>query len=300
MDNTATYQQIVHTWLFGCLEIEDIAKSVSHIGLDGVDLSVTNANPHNNVRVLAKKDLKRVFADKGLEIKVVTPLKFDQNVNADCGNGVTRENVTDFAKRVIELSCAVSCSRMLLAPSMITAPGGCSGSGEEARKTVVERIREVAELAENYGIMLMIEPTNRYRVGLARTIAEAVNLASETGMSNVAVVPDTFHMNIEESYDIPTAIYKWGYYIKTLHVGDNNRRPPGKGTLNWQAILLALDKIGFDGCLSHEPVSLSFNENQVAADPACRLKFEEELSKSVNYLKHCMKEAAAMKNISKQ
>ena len=296
MDNTISYQQIVHTWLFGGLEIEDIAKSISRIGLDGADLSVTNTNPHNNVRLFEKMDLKRVFADYGLKIKVVTPLKFEQNMNT-YGNSVTRENVTDFAKRVIELSCAVSCSRMLLAPSMITAPDGCSGSREESRKIVVERIREIAEIADNYGIILMIEPTNRYRVGLARTIAEAVHLATEAGMSNVAVVPDTFHMNIEESYDIPTTIQKWGYFIKTLHVGDNNRCLPGQGTLNWQAILLALDKSSFDGCLSHEPVSLCFDENQVASDPVYRLKFEEELSKSVNYLKHCMGEATAVVSV---
>ena len=159
-------------------------------------------------------------------------------------------------------------------------------------KVAVESLRTITEFAASLGITMMIEPINRYRVGLVHTIAEALKMASEVNMPNIAIVPDTFHMNMEESLSIPNALIAGGAHVKTLHVGENNRSMPGLGALDWPKILLSLEKIGFDGCLSHEPVSLYFNENQIAAEQEHFFAFEQELSESVKFLTRCMKEVS--------
>ena len=113
-------------------------------------------------------------------------------------------------------------------------------------------------------------------------------MAADTCMPNVAVAPDTFHMGIEEPDDLQSAIRRCGQDLKTLHVAERNRRAPGFGVIDWTALFQALEEIGFDGCLSHEPYRLYFDEKQVATDPDYRSRYENELTESVKFLKNCM------------
>ena len=293
MENPTKYKQVVHSWMYGGMEIEDIAKSILRVGLDGADLSVSSMDAHNHIDLFEKKDLKRIFSDCGIDIHIVSAQMFAKNTDLSSNDPATRDNAIKFVKRVIKLSSAVECARMLIVPSWISTDHHYYVSWEEDWKIAVNSLRTLAEFSVPYGVTLMIEPVNRYRVGLVRTIAEAARMSLEVDMPNVAIVPDTFHMNIEESMSIPAALTQGGSLIKALHVGNNNRHAPGPGALNWEEILRTLDKIGFNGCLSHEPYSLYFDENKVAADPKCLLAFEQELAASVVFLENCMRTASA-------
>lgn len=63
---------------------------------------------------------------------------------------------------------------------------------------------------------------------------------------------DCFHMNIEEDsfYD---AIVSTGKYLGHFHVGEANRKVPGKGRIPWNEIGRALRDIGYDGGVVMEP-----------------------------------------------
>ena len=287
------YKQIVHTWMYGGMDIEDIVKSINRIGLDGADLSVSSTDAHNHISLFEQKNLKQIFSDSSVEINIVSAQMFAQNTDLSSNDPTVRDNAIDFVKRVIKLSAKVECQRMLVVPSWISTDHHYYISWEEDWKAAVDSLRTLAAFAAPYGVTLMIEPVNRYRVGLVRTIAEATRMALEIDMPNIAIVPDTFHMNIEESISIPAALAQGGSLIKALHVGENNRHAPGLGALNWMEILRTLGDIGFDGCLSHEPFSLNFDENKVAVDPNYLLAFEKELAASVIFLKNCMETAAA-------
>ena len=59
-------------------------------------------------------------------------------------------------------------------------------------------------------------------------------------------------MNIEEDsfYD---AIKIAGKHLKGMHLGEQNRKPPGLGRIPWGEIKTALDEIDYDGPLVMEP-----------------------------------------------
>ena len=63
---------------------------------------------------------------------------------------------------------------------------------------------------------------------------------------------DTFHMNIEED-DMVEAILLAGDKLGHFHVGENNRRLPGKGGMPWYQIGSALRAIGYDKNIVMEP-----------------------------------------------
>ena len=68
---------------------------------------------------------------------------------------------------------------------------------------------------------------------------------------NIGVVLDAFHLNIEEA-DPVAAIKATGRYLVDFHVADNNRYPPGRGAINWSALVGALREIGYDDSLTNE------------------------------------------------
>ena len=69
---------------------------------------------------------------------------------------------------------------------------------------------------------------------------------------NAKIHLDTFHMNIEEN-SIQEAILTAGDKLGHLHIGENNRMPPGYGHLPWEDIGRALRKIDYPGYVVMEP-----------------------------------------------
>ena len=52
--------------------------------------------------------------------------------------------------------------------------------------------------------------------------------------------------------------------MRQLHIGENNRKPPGLGHISWAEVKHALDDVGFDGSLVMEPFVLP--GGQIARD----------------------------------
>ncbi|PKM58594.1 MAG: dolichol monophosphate mannose synthase [Firmicutes bacterium HGW-Firmicutes-3] len=116
----------------------------------------------------------------------------------------------------------------------------------------VEGIREIAKIAEEKGITLCIEVMNRFETYLLNTAEEGVKFVQEVDAPNVKVLLDTFHMNIEED-SIGGAIRTAGKYLGHMHIGESNRKVPGKGHLPWAEIHEALNDIGYDNAVVMEP-----------------------------------------------
>lgn len=119
-------------------------------------------------------------------------------------------------------------------------------------KRAVANIREIAKHAEQRDIVLGMEVLNRYEGYLINTCQECLEFISDVNMPNVQVMLDTFHMNIEED-NMGEAIRLAGKKLAHLHLGEQNRLVPGKGSLPWNEIGLALRDIGYDKAVVMEP-----------------------------------------------
>ena len=69
---------------------------------------------------------------------------------------------------------------------------------------------------------LLYEPLNRYETNLVNTVASGVELLKTLSTDNVKLLPDLFHMNIEET-DLAYAIRAGGDFVDNLHFVDSNR-----------------------------------------------------------------------------
>ncbi|MDD3172732.1 MAG: sugar phosphate isomerase/epimerase [Herbinix sp.] len=122
----------------------------------------------------------------------------------------------------------------------------------------VEGLAQMSKIARECGVeTLGLEVLNRFENHVLNTAAEGVQFVKEvreleTNATNVKVMLDTFHMNIEEQ-SIGEAIRTAGAYLGHFHTGECNRMVPGKGRTPWREIGEALKSINYNGTVVMEP-----------------------------------------------
>ena len=125
-------------------------------------------------------------------------------------------------------------------------PVAPSQTPEEAEALFCEGLYALEPELERCGVDLVIEPVNRYEINYLNTTDEVCALLDKLGMKNLGVMPDVFHMNIEDD-EICRSLVRNLRHIKYVHFADSNRYYPGCGHLDFSAIVSALRGAGYDG-----------------------------------------------------
>ena len=131
---------------------------------------------------------------------------------------------------------------------------------------VLAEMKKLAAVAEDLSIDLCQEVLNRFETYIMTNAAEGVEYCKRVDSPRCKVLLDTFHMNIEED-TFRDAILCAGKYLGHFHIGEANRKVPGKGHIAWKEIGEALREIGFDGCATGHPsfvMSNSFTNQTLA------------------------------------
>ena len=114
-------------------------------------------------------------------------------------------------------------------------------------------LRRAGDLAAGAGVCIALEPLNRFEGDLINNVAEGLAFLKELDHPAVGLLVDTFHVNIEESsWTAPFRQASQAGKLFHVHLGDNNRLPPGQGLIDFPAILATLDEISYTGWLSAE------------------------------------------------
>jgi sugar phosphate isomerase/epimerase len=121
----------------------------------------------------------------------------------------------------------------------------------EDREVLLEGLAELGAHAAQLGVALLFEPLNRYEDHMVNTVARAAELIAEAGTGGLAVLADTYHMNIEED-DLCDALRAVAPVLGAVHLSDSNRAQPGAGHVPFADVVATLREVGFDGVLSVE------------------------------------------------
>jgi D-psicose/D-tagatose/L-ribulose 3-epimerase len=116
----------------------------------------------------------------------------------------------------------------------------------------VASIKEAIKVAEDNNVVFNMEVVNRFEQYLLNTAQEAVDYVKRIDSPNAKILLDTYHMNIEED-TFADAIETAGNYLGHIHLGENNRKPPGYGHIPWMELISSLKKINFQGWMVMEP-----------------------------------------------
>jgi sugar phosphate isomerase/epimerase len=160
-----------------------------------------------------------------------------------------RNKARDFILSIVDFAGPLG------APAIIGSMQGRSGGegvdATTARRFLCDALEEVGAYAATYGVPLIYEPLNRYETNLATTVAAGVELLDALSTTNVKLLADLFHMNIEEQ-DIAGALRAGGAHVGHVHFVDSNRRPAGLGHTDFAPIANALRAIRYSGFVSAE------------------------------------------------
>lgn len=163
---------------------------------------------------------------------------------------------------------------------------------EGDRERAIKNLKELSKTAEEYDVTLGMEVLNRYEGYILNTCDEAIDFVDEIGSSHVKIMLDTFHMNIEED-NIAAAIRKAGSRLGHLHLGEQNRMVPGKGSLPWGEIGQALRDIKYEGAAVMEPfvmkggtIGKEIKVWRDLVDDFSEERLDEDAKGSLNFVRH--------------
>jgi sugar phosphate isomerase/epimerase len=238
----------VHTAQFEAVAFKgDLQSNVAKIagwGYDGVELAIRDPNLVN------ADELIRVVSAHGLEIPAI-----------GTGQAWGEEGLsyTDLDRSVREAAIERTISHVPFAARTgaviiigllrgIVKPGV---SQEQAMAWLVDALQRCCAAAQPHGVRIALEPICRYETTLVNNLAQGLNLLDQVGAQNMGLMPDTFHMNIEEPV-IEESIRACGDRIFHFHVADSNRWYPGAGRLDFKSVLESLHATGYQGYVSGE------------------------------------------------
>jgi len=163
------------------------------------------------------------------------------------------------------------------------------GSDREAAvDRSVASMREVMKAAESCGAQFNVEAVNRFEQYIMNTAAEALDYVNRVGSPNCKILLDSFHLNIEED-DIRGAILTAGPQLGHFHIGETNRRAPGRGRMPWGEIFGALRELNYAGGVTMEPFLMPGGEVgrdiSVFRDLRDGLDLDEEAVRARNFVR---------------
>ena len=293
------FKQLVQLWMFGPVELGKALEDLAFTGADGIDLSVTFGENHNNLAALSGGRAVNELRKCSLPVEVVTAVYKVPELDFAHPQMEVRETAVRFTTDCIDLAKLHGAGRVLVSPSYIGSSPRLHTGYSEDWKRAADSLAQAAQYARENNVRLMIEPINRYLVSLVHTVAEARRMIDKINSPALCVVPDVFHMSMEEEGGVIGGIRDSGRLLECLHVAENNRTPVScSGAFDWPTILRELKDIGFEGPLSHEPIELYYSENRMSTDAEYRANLLGRISESIKYLRQCMSETGNRQNQS--
>jgi hydroxypyruvate isomerase len=119
---------------------------------------------------------------------------------------------------------------------------------------VIECMRELSEIAEKAGMIIVLEPLNRWNhPGLFLTgIPQTYMICKAVNSPSCKIVNDMYHQQITEGNLIPNIDRAWDE-IGAFHIGDNpGRKEPTTGEINYKNVFKHIYDKGYDGVLCCE------------------------------------------------
>ena len=230
----------IHNWM-RAEPIETTLARISKLGYDYIEIqgepSMYNTK---EVNVLLKKYGIKCYGS-------VTLMLEERNLLAK--NEEQRAMSVKYVKDIVTMVKELGGKMVSVVPGTVgkIIP---DGRPDEEWQWAVEAMKECYDHSEKEGVLLGIEPINRFETYFINRGAQALALAEEVG-PNCGVCLDIFHMNLEEPNYYKT-IRQVGDRLVNFHVADNNRFAPGMGHLDWQKIVDTLKEVNYQGPLSVE------------------------------------------------
>lgn len=223
--------------------IEASIRKAKALGYDGIELALKRAGD------VDRDALARLLDDTGLEVSCIS----SGQVYADLGLSFTdpdpakRDALFGVFTELIDLAADFG---KLVNIGRVRGQIG-SVPRAEAEGRFLDMARRLCDYAAHKDVTLILEPVNRYEIDFVNSVAEGAALMQKVDRPNMKLMPDVFHMNIED-VTIGGELARHIEYVHYVHLADSNRLAPGQGHTDFADIFTNLHHAGYNGWVSVE------------------------------------------------
>ncbi len=126
-------------------------------------------------------------------------------------------------------------------------------SRAQAFEQYIDVLRQLAPIAADHEVTLVVEPLNRGECNIVNSLEEGAEAARRANHPRVKLLVDIFHMLRDD--EPASAILNVGPLVHHAHVAENkNRAAPGVNGDDFRPYFRALHQIGYRGALTLECV----------------------------------------------
>lgn len=247
----------------------DIIYKVKDLGFEVLEIAL------EDLSLVDLKKVKKALNATGLDCSVCGAFGPTRDIISD------DPSIRDNAKKYI-IDCINACSELgsdVFAGPVYSAVGKTRLIPEEQKRKewnlCVESLRELSDLAHKRGVVIAVEPLNRFETDFINLAQDAVCLVKEVNSPGLKVHLDTFHMNVEEK-SLGEAIRNTGRYLYHFHACENDRGTPGSGHIPWQEVASAIKNIGYDRYIVIESFTPGVKEIAKAASIWRKLEVDQD------------------------
>ena len=240
--------------------LETTIPKVARLGYDGVELALGRASD------VSAGIVASLLADHGLGISAVSTGRVyaEQRAWLSSPDASVRGRAVSILLELVDLAVELDAGRVNIG----RVRGGLDEDPDRAAgmDRFIDGIRTVGDHAGKLGVDLVIEPVNRYELDFVNSVVpDGIDIVDRVGHPAVRLMPDTFHMNIEDAHP-PQSLRAAAGRVGYVQVADSNRWAPGQGHIDFEPFFAALEAIGYDDWLSVE--MLPFPDPDTAARQA--------------------------------
>ena len=227
-------------WGFG---IEPLRRTAQRLGNNGIEWIELHGNRYGEDLGYKGQHVLEILGSCNIKVAGVCGM-FGAENDLSSNSGIVRQNAVDYIRRQLELCRQVGASYMLVVPGAVGRPDAYDNSEFDRS---VETLQIVADEFVKADVRAAIEPIRSAEVSFIHTIADAKRYIEAVNHPGVGHINgDVYHMQAEES-NIAESIIDAGGTLVNLHLADSNRCALGDGSMDLDAILMALYVIGFAG-----------------------------------------------------
>jgi D-psicose/D-tagatose/L-ribulose 3-epimerase len=234
----------VNTWVWtsplNTDELGRLAGHVSEMGFEHIEIPIEGDNELDYARA------GEMARDRGLTVSACAAIGPEQDLISP--DPATRAGGMAYIRGCIEAARALGATNVI--GPMYSAVGRTWQQSPEEREADLElltgELRELSAYAAEHGVVLCIEPLNRFETSFINLTSQGIELVDRVDHPACGLLLDTFHMNIEER-SLGDAIRSAGPRLKHLHACENDRGAPGSGHVPWQEVATACRDVGYDG-----------------------------------------------------
>jgi D-psicose/D-tagatose/L-ribulose 3-epimerase len=218
----------------------NLADKVRDMGFDILEICIEDPKTIDTASILQRLE------KTGLEATICGAFGPDRDASSD--DPAVREQAVNYLKKCVDFS--VELKSPVVAGPMYSAVGKTRllSKDEKAKQweLAVGSLQKAADYAGERNIQFAIEPLNRFETDFINTVEQGLDLVNRIDRSNVGLLLDTFHMNVEEK-DMAASIRQAGPHVFHFHACENDRGTPGTGHVEWTAVKDALAAIDYRG-----------------------------------------------------